>query len=222
MALPHTIKAIIRYPLDADGVRQWTADLEVGSGVAQILEAATAESPEVLYVESVPTTGVLRFILNWIDRGLCIVGRHASGVADVLQWLRENAGDPAHVADRLVAVVYQRLIRRLCTQCRRPQTIYPALLTHFGFQPEEVEGIQPMTASGCPVCYQVGYRGQIPLYEIIRWNPQLGEMFRRGVPMPTICEMAYAHGCRPMRSAAIEALRQGHTSLEEIFRVHLI
>jgi CheY-like chemotaxis protein len=111
----------------------------------------------------------------------------------------------------------QRLVRKLCTECK--EFIFTGytedeerLATQFGLY-------QTMRAVGCASCNNTGYRGRLPITEVAIVTPSMGEHIAVGATAPQLQRMAVAQGMRPMREVALERVRMQETTLEEVERV---
>ncbi|MCF6458902.1 GspE/PulE family protein [Pseudoalteromonas sp. MMG024] len=119
------------------------------------------------------------------------------------------------LADSLKGVAAQRLVRKLCSCCCKESTE-----DEYG---KRLKSIFPklniMTPVGCDKCNQTGYKGRMPLFEIITMDQNLADAVRAGESSSALREMASKNGARSLYQVAIEAISKGHTSAEEINRV---
>lgn len=119
------------------------------------------------------------------------------------------------LADSLKGVAAQRLVRKLCSCCCKESTE-----DEYG---KRLKSIFPklniMTPVGCDKCNQTGYKGRMPLFEIITMDQNLADAVRAGESSSALREIASKNGARSLYQVAIEAISKGHTSAEEINRV---
>jgi type IV pilus assembly protein PilB len=142
--------------------------------------------------------------------------------------------EPFMVSGALIGIVAQRLVRRLCDECRIPYTPSLEELSRFGISATrdgEVTFYQANTlhpsdiltakASGtlCPKCSGVGYRGRCGVYEIMRVNERVQNLINDGAPTEAIKEVAVEDGMQTLLSYSLSLVAQGFTTLEEVERV---
>ncbi|MEI4551172.1 GspE/PulE family protein [Pseudoalteromonas spongiae] len=119
------------------------------------------------------------------------------------------------LADSLKGVAAQRLVRRLCSCCSKENTE-----NEHGKRLKNIfPRINIMAPVGCDKCNQTGYKGRMPLFEIITMDQNLADAVRAGESSSVLREIASKNGARSLYQVAIEAISNGHTSVEEINRV---
>jgi type II secretory ATPase GspE/PulE/Tfp pilus assembly ATPase PilB-like protein len=125
---------------------------------------------------------------------------------------------PFVVASALEAIVAQRLVRRICDECRAPANADAELLQRLGgkFAP----GIEQVFAgTGCQACYQSGYKGRVGLYEVLVPDKHLRHLIASQAAVTEIIEYARDHGFTTLRDDAFNKVSLGLTTLDEVFRV---
>jgi type IV pilus assembly protein PilB len=144
---------------------------------------------------------------------------HSNDAPSTLTRLAELGVEPYLSSSALLGVVAQRLVRRLCPKCRRPQDItYPALV-ELGYTVEEAPLVQPFEAVGCDACRNTGYRGRIGIYEVMELNSELTQLRLERAPAERLREAAIAAGMRTMRRDGLDKVASGITTLSEVVRV---
>lgn len=121
------------------------------------------------------------------------------------------------IADSLKGVAAQRLVRKLCSNCRKEGS--SAKDKHSERLKHIFPKLNMMTAVGCEKCDQTGYKGRMPLFEIITMDHQLADAIRNGESSSMLRKIATDSGARNLHQVAIEAISKGLTSAEEINRV---
>lgn len=120
----------------------------------------------------------------------------------------------------LLVVLYQRLVRRLCDNCKRPVTVSWTQLATQGFAVAERTGeVTIYEAVGCEHCRQSGYRGRIAVVELLEVNEEMRALLDKGRIALDSSDLLQRQGTGSIRDDALAKLRQGITSLEEIQRV---
>jgi general secretion pathway protein E len=144
---------------------------------------------------------------------------HANNVFDVLSRFRHMQIDPYSFVTALNGVVAQRLIRLICTYCAEPSVPDEQLLQESQIARDRLYGGVSMKGTGCAECRGSGYRGRRALTEVLVLDDELREAILRQAPAAELKEMARLRGMRSMRELAVDAVRLGQTTLEEINRV---
>jgi general secretion pathway protein E len=144
---------------------------------------------------------------------------HANNVFDVLSRFRHMQIDPYSFVTALNGVVAQRLVRLVCTQCAAPFIPDDALLQDSRITREQLANGRLMKGSGCGHCRGSGYRSRRALAEVLTLDDDLREAILQQMPASQLKEMARQRGMRFMREQAVDAVRLGQTTLEEINRV---
>ncbi|HOX22869.1 MAG TPA: type IV-A pilus assembly ATPase PilB, partial [Elusimicrobiales bacterium] len=115
----------------------------------------------------------------------------------------------------LRVVQAQRLVRRLCPNCKQQYAPTPEMIQKYGFKETDVL----YTHVGCENCNGLGYKGRVGVYEVIFISPTLADMIQRREPLPALQAQARKEGAKLIFESGMEKVRQGHTSLEEIVTV---
>ncbi|MEM5372737.1 GspE/PulE family protein [Paraburkholderia azotifigens] len=144
---------------------------------------------------------------------------HANNVFDVLSRFRHMQIDPYSFVTALNGVVAQRLLRLNCSHCATRFVPDDALLLESHVTHDLLSGSTLMKGTGCAPCRGGGYRGRRALTEVLVLDDDLREAILQQVPAAQLKNMARQRGMRFMRDLAIEAVRLGQTTLEEINRV---
>jgi len=122
------------------------------------------------------------------------------------------------VSSSLALIQAQRLVRRICKKCRAPMTYPLSLLEDLGVSPKEVEGISFFKGRGCQDCNNTGYRGRVGLYEVMLITPEIREMVLKGSSSDSIRIQAVDQGMKTLRMDAVDKIKQGMTTVEEMVR----
>ena len=126
--------------------------------------------------------------------------------------------EPFLIASSLEAVLAQRLVRRVCVQCRTPYTPPPNLLKQLNIAADSVGDRQFFYGKGCPVCSQSGYRGRLGIYEWLRMSEALRDLIGQRAATLVIRQKAIEQGMRTLRDDGLRAIFDGHTSIEDVIK----
>jgi type IV pilus assembly protein PilB len=126
--------------------------------------------------------------------------------------------EPFLVASAVNLIVAQRLARRICDACKAVVQVSPQMLLNLGIAPEELNGLTCYKGAGCSRCSNTGYKGRIALYEVLRVGDEVREQILQGASAGEIKKEAIQLGMKTLRQAALQKLREGVTSVEEILK----
>jgi type IV pilus assembly protein PilB len=217
------------------GLTQVQVIREKGMDFAAILRAFLRQDPDVILVGETRDKETAKTAIEAALTGhLVLTTLHTNDAAGSIARLDEMGVEPFMVSGALVGVVAQRLVRRVCDQCRSPYQPTLAELSRFGLtgsgdaqltlykanslQPQEV---QQARSSGqlCEKCNGVGYKGRLGVYEIMRVTERLQTLINEGAPTEHIKEVAVEEGMQTLLAYSLNLVREGYTTLEEVERV---
>jgi general secretion pathway protein E len=127
--------------------------------------------------------------------------------------------EPFLVASSLIGVLAQRLVRKLCPECKRAHTPDAAELELLEVSPSEAVGMTIYSAAGCALCGQTGYQGRTGIYELLSVDDTLRSLVHDAASEGRIRDHARTLGMRFLRQDGLRWVQQGMTSLEEVLRV---
>jgi len=211
-----TIEDPVEYQLP--GVVQIPVNEKKGLGFARGLRSILRHDPDRVMVGEIRDTETAQIGVQAALTGhLVFSSVHANSAFDVLGRFMHMGLDLYNVVAALNAVLAQRLMRQVCTACAVPMAAdaaAQALLDDGSGRP-----LQLRQGRGCAACRGTGYRGRQAVAELLRLDDPLRDLIVARAPMSAIKAAARAQGLRPLRDAALDAVRAGHTTLEEFARV---
>jgi len=143
-------------------------------------------------------------------------------VLDVIARFMHMGVDPYNFVSAVNGIMAQRLIRVLCPNCTESEQPSADLLAESGITPDMASRMQFKHAKGCGHCRGTGYKGRKAVAELLVLNDELREMIVAREPIRKLKEAAKRSGMRTIREAAIEAVGEGMTTLQEINRVTFV
>jgi type IV pilus assembly protein PilB len=146
---------------------------------------------------------------------------HTNDAPSTITRLLDMGVEAFNVSAAVNLVVAQRLVRRICSECKAPATYRPeelAALVQPGMNLERIKAIPFMKGKGCDTCSQTGYKGRAGLYEVMAMSPELRRMILRGGSVAEMRDQAIEEGMLTLRSNGILRLEQGVTTLEEVVK----
>ncbi len=179
---------------------------------ADYSRAFMRQNPDVLMIGEVRDEETAAIALRAAQMGhLVFTTLHARDVQSALGRLLVLSDDRSLVASGLAAVLSQRLVRRVCRKCAEAYQPDPAALRRLPGLPADIAHVR---GEGCAACNGVGYRGQIGVFELLAFNDELRDRVWRGQPL----EPDSLPGFRTMLDDAIDKVRAGVTTVEEVLR----
>ena len=130
--------------------------------------------------------------------------------------------DPYSFVSALNGVLAQRLVRLVCTHCAEPTEPTAELLEFSGIAPDTVHEYRFMTGRGCGQCRGTGYKGRKAIAEMLHLNDEIRELIVAKEPIRKIKDAARRNGTRYLRESALELVKRGETTLQEINRVTFV
>jgi len=217
------------------GLTQVQVIREKGMDFAMILRAFLRQDPDVILVGETRDKETAKTAIEAALTGhLVLTTLHTNDAAGAIARLDEMGVEPFMVSGALIGVVAQRLVRRVCDECRIPYTPSREELARFGLtsasdgeltiykantlQPQEVQEAKVKNQL-CPKCGGVGYKGRCGVYEIMRVSENIQNLITQGAPTETIKETAVEEGMQTLLSYSLNLVRNGMTTLEEVERV---
>jgi type II secretory ATPase GspE/PulE/Tfp pilus assembly ATPase PilB-like protein len=202
------------------GVNQVEIDSKSGMSFPEGLRAILRQDPNVLMIGEVRDEETATIGIRAALTGVLVLSTvHASDAPSVIGVLR-NFGIPGYsLASALQGVVSQRLVRRICEQCRTPYTPSPKVLKALKLDPEEHAGLALYHGRGCAACFQTGYFGRTGIFELLPLSTFLRDLVLQETPAAVIRAFAIEDGTPTLRDGAIRKVIQGVTTVEEMYRV---
>jgi len=213
-----TIEDPVEYQLP--GVLQIPVNEKKGLTFARGLRSILRHDPDRVMVGEIRDAETAQIAVQAALTGhLVFTTVHANNVFDVLGRFVHMEVDPYGFAAALNGIVAQRLVRRLCPHCAVDQRPDERALRSAGLAPNDVDGFLFRAGRGCGQCRGTGFLGRTAIAEIMVLNDELREMIVSRQPIRAIKQVARRGGTRMLREAALELVREGRTSLEEVSRV---
>jgi type IV pilus assembly protein PilB len=130
--------------------------------------------------------------------------------------------EPFLVTATLEAIVAQRLVRRICLNCKTEFKPTEELLMELELTPEDVGDRVLYYGKGCDYCNNTGYRGRMGIYEIMAMNDRLRELVMRHASTAVLRNEAVKSGMRPLRDTGLMAIYDGITTIEEVVKETIV
>jgi general secretion pathway protein E len=216
-----TIEDPVEYQLA--GVLQIPVNEKKGLTFARGLRSILRHDPDKIMVGEIrdPETANIA-VQSALTGHLVFTTVHANNVYDVIgRFLHMNV-DLYNFVSALNGVLAQRLVRLTCDECAGPAQPAEALLRESGIAPEAAGGYAFRAGRGCRACRGTGFQGRTAIPELLVLNDEIRELVVAREPIRRVKDAARANGTRSLREAALDLVRDGRTTLEEINRVTFV
>lgn len=210
-----TVEDPVEYALE--GVGQTQVNARVGMTFAAGLRAILRQDPDIVMVGEIRDPETAQIAVQASLTGHLVLSTvHTNSAVGAITRLRDMGVESFLLAPTLKAVVAQRLVRRLCPECKTPFTAGPAERKLLGLKDDA-----PLTLwrpIGCPACKNTGYRGRLGIYEVVVVHEALRQRIHDDAPEQELTAVAFQNTETLMQCGARQ-VRAGETAVEEILRV---
>ena len=200
------------------GVNQVNVNEKAGLTFATALRAFLRQDPDVIMVGEIRDLETADISIKAAQTGHLVLSTlHTNDAPSTLVRMLNMGVAPFNIASSVNLITAQRLARKLCPQCRRPEDIPPEALLRAGFQEEDLDGSwQPLGPIGCDHCKGTGYKGRVGIYEVMPMTDDMRQLIMRNGNSLDIAEQAQREGVANLRQSGLIKVKSGVTSLEEI------
>jgi type IV pilus assembly protein PilB len=202
------------------GVNQVHINPKVGLTFAGALRAFLRQDPDVIMVGEIRDLETAEIALKAAQTGHLVLSTlHTNDAPKTLTRLVDMGVKPYAIATSVSLIIAQRLARRLCNTCKAKLVIPEEALLKEGFSPEEIAtGLHIFGPVGCTQCTD-GYKGRVGIYEVMPVTEEIGRIIMVGGSVLDIKEQAQRDGVWGLRQSALNKVKMGLTSIEEMNRV---
>lgn len=215
----NTLEDPVEYQLA--GIRQSQVTPKLAVDFPEMLRNVLRQAPDVIMIGEIRDEETAATAVRAANSGhLVLATLHAPVAAGAVQSMRALNSNPYFLASSLLGVVAQRLVRKLCQNCRTAYDISESPDTFAEVQGLLEPGLGTFIygPSGCDKCRNQGYDGQVGVFEVMTFNRELRQMVLHGKPTEDLQKQAIASGMIEFRRAAMLKIAQGLTSTEEVLR----
>lgn len=208
-------------PVEAniDGINQVMVNVKADMTFAAALRSILRQDPDIIMIGEIRDEETAAIAVKAAITGHLVVSTlHTNSAASTITRLIDMGQEPYTVADALVGVIAQRLVRRLCT-CKQPRIAEDYEAAMLGVPGESVTIYEPGGNPNCGVCGGNGYRGRIGVYEILPITHTIQKIIAAGGTSDQIEEQAIKEGLKTLRMAAANLVLNGTTSIAEMKKI---
>jgi len=201
------------------GINQVQVRTEIGMTFAAALRAFLRQDPNIIMVGEIrdlETGGIA--VKASLTGHLVLSTLHTNDAASTITRMIDMGLEPFNVASALNCITAQRLVRRICSNCRAEATYTPEILRAARLTEEQAASMTFFRGEGCDACNGSGYSGRQGLYEVMRMTPDLRRMILQGESTDELNRTAVEQGMITLRGDGLVKVRKGITTLDEIIK----
>lgn len=225
---------------EMQGITQVQVLREKGLDFSRILRSFLRQDPDIMLVGETRDRETAKIAVEAALTGhLVLTTLHTNDAPGAITRLAEMEVDPYLVASATIGVIAQRLMRRICSDCKEPYLPERGTLEYLGLLEKGQERLPDSTQQyyciklnekgwpvfyrgrGCDSCNNTGYKSRIGVYEVMRMNDEIRDMAAKGSTTAMIRFAAKQSGMIPLKDYSLRLVGQGHTTCEEVIRVTL-
>ncbi|MBX3735388.1 MAG: type II secretion system ATPase GspE [Candidatus Didemnitutus sp.] len=212
-----TVEDPVEYEID--GIMQVPVNYSADLTFARALRAFLRQDPDIVMVGEIRDLETAQIAIQASLTGHLVLSTlHTNDAPGAVTRLVDMGIEPFLLASTLEAVLAQRLVRRICPDCRTPYEPSDAVLRQAGIDRAQLGGRPFYEGKGCVACHHGGYRGRLGIFEMLKMNDAMRDLVVAGASLVALRQKAIEQGMRPLREAGLQAMLAGETSLEEVLK----
>jgi type IV pilus assembly protein PilB len=204
---------------DLDGIIQIPIDPTIGNTFANCLRSILRQDPDKILVGEIRDLETAEIAVQASLTGHMVFSTlHTNDAPGTIIRLKDMGVPTFLITATVESILAQRLVRRICAQCREPSTPSREMLEDLKLSPSMVKGKQFYKGRGCEACNNTGYKGRVGLFELMNMNDPLRDLIMNNANTDELRDAAKSFGMVPLRDAGLDAIFEGTTSAEEVIR----
>ena len=214
-----TVEDPVEYELE--GINQLSVNPDIGLTFASALRSILRQDPDVIMVGEIRDSDTVDIAIRAALTGhLVLSSLHTTTAVGAIMRMINIGAEPYLLSSTLICAMAQRLIRKLCDNCKAEYTLTGKMAEKIGVEiPEGKKEITVYKPSGCNRCMNTGYFGRVGICEILRVTGRIRELIHKGAPEYEIRKVAEEQGMGNLRKDGLQRVFNGETSLEEVLRI---
>lgn len=212
-----TIEDPVEYNLH--GINQIQVHEEIGLTFSAALRAFLRQAPNIILVGEIRDSETAEIAIRASLTGHLVFSTiHTNDAPTTINRLVDMGIPPYLVSSAMILIQAQRLVRRICSNCKEKIKVDPKLLEEANIPPEVFPDGYVYKGKGCSTCNQTGYKGRVGLYEVMPISPEIRHRILTGGSSDDIAQIARAEGMKTLRDDGIDKIKNGITTIEELMR----
>jgi type IV pilus assembly protein PilB len=204
---------------DIEGIIQSPVNHDIGVTFASLLRAILRQDPDVILVGEIRDFETAQIAVQASLTGHMVFSTlHTNDAPGAVTRLRDMGTQPFLITATVRAILAQRLVRKICMNCREGFNPSPELLMELRLTREIVRDRKFYHGRGCETCNNTGYKGRQGIFELLSMNDEIRELVLQGSTKDQIVAAAKRNGMLPLRDAGLKAIYEGATTIDEVVR----
>ncbi len=202
-----------------DGINQVLVNDDIGLTFAAALKAFLRQDPNIIMVGEIRDLDTGSIAVKAALTGHLVLSTlHTNDAPSAIGRMIDMGVEPFLVASSVNLILAQRLVRKVCAACKRPITLSQEVLNELQLDPEEAARATFFEGAGCVECNNTGYRGRQGVYEVMPMTTGIRDLVLERASANEIKRLAIEQGMLTLRRDALEKLKRGLTSVEEVLK----
>ncbi len=208
---------------EIDGIIQIPIDPDIGNTFAHCLRSILRQDPDKILIGEIRDRETAQIAIQASLTGHLVFSTlHTNDAPSTITRLKDMGVPEFLITATIQAILAQRLVRRICKECRTEITPTEEQLAQLGVTSEEIAGKRFYQGAGCVVCNNTGYKGRTAIHEFLVMNDEIRDIILANGSISELHNAAVRNGMTPLRDAGMQKIYEGTTTIEEVVRETVI
>jgi type IV pilus assembly protein PilB len=199
------------------GINQVQMKDDIGLNFAAALRSFLRQDPDIVMVGEIRDFETAEIAVKAALTGHLVLSTlHTNDAPSTINRLLNMGIEPFLVASSVILIVAQRLVRRICKNCKEVEKLDIHALQDIGFSKEEAQSVTCYKGKGCSTCSDTGYKGRLALYEVMPVTEEIRELILQGASADEIKKKSIALEMKTLRMSGLTKIKAGITTVEEV------
>jgi len=205
------------------GINQVQIHEEIGLTFANALRSFLRQDPDTILVGEIRDFETAEIAIKAALTGHLVLSTlHTNDAPSTVNRLLNMGVEPFLISSSIILIIAQRLVRKICPECKVSVTLPEQAFIDLGIKPEEFRTKHLYKGIGCKNCSYTGFKGRTAVYEVMPLNESIKELILKGAPSNELKKEAVKNGMSTLRNSAINKMKKGLTVVEEVLRLLLL
>ena len=201
------------------GINQVQMHEDIGLTFASSLRSFLRQDPDIIMVGEIRDFETAQIAIQAALTGHLVLSTvHTNDAPGTVTRIIDMGIEPFLISSSVILILAQRLIRKICSECREQIKVHPQLLIDLGVPPDEAKNFNVYKGKGCAICSGTGYKGRVGLYEVMVMKEEVKELVLSRSSASEIKKEAIRLGMKTLRQSGIHKVKEGLTTIEEVLR----
>lgn len=200
-----------------EGINQVQMNADIDLTFASALKSFLRQDPDIIMVGEIRDLETAEIAMKAASTGHLVVSTlHTNDAPQTIVRLTEMGVAPYIITSTLNLIVAQRLVGKICENCKVPVEVSKQTMLDLGVDEAEIPEYQLFKGKGCPTCNGIGIKGRIAIFELMEMSPKMRDAILKGASSEELRVIAKQEGMRTLRRSALLKLKRGQTTIEEV------